>query len=508
MGNVIESILNAEDLPSPPGVVLRLLEIYNDPNVEVDEFAEIIGADPALTTKLIEYANSPLFARQREVATIQNAIVLVGMRAVKILALSFSLVKIAPNNRHGFDYDHFWSQSLATAAISKTIGMVAGGTGDQEFLLGLILRVGEIGLVQTFSGTYLEMLERATETGESIYELEQQEWSLNHVGVSAALLKQWHFPSGMVEAVSAFGAHSANDDWDEESLAHESLSHESMANQMRVLKLAQQMCDMLFNPNLHEDQVTSTQKLAADWFGVEGDEFSELFDRATEAWTDFAKLLNFRSTEAQNFEELENRARKGMSELSMGLHAETIAMHEENVELQYKATIDSLTGLKNRRAFFDEANAERQRAMRVKTPFVLMMVDIDHFKNVNDKYGHAVGDLALVTVAKELMNNGRQYDSVYRIGGEEFVILVPECDVESAIAVADRYRKSIESLVIKTGNDELKITASFGVAVHDVGHPRSLESLLEAADQLLYQAKEEGRNRVCCEDSKVIRESL
>lgn len=492
MGNVIETILASDDLPSPPGVVVRLLEIYNEPDVDIDEFSEIIGADPALTAKLIEYANSPVFARQREVSTIKNAIVLVGMRAVKILALSFSLVKIVPSERHGFDFDQFWSQSLATAAISRTIGSRAGGTGDQEFLLGLIVRIGKIGLVQSHPGVYQEMLQRSIETGESIYEMEQAQWSVNHIGVSAAMLQAWNFPLSMVESVATFGERLASDNWDEESF-----SDGSVARQMRVLHLAGKICNMIFNPNLHEEEVDSTRQMAEDWFGVEKESFGELFDSATEAWTEFARLLNFSSTEAQNFDELENRARKGISMLSMGLHAESLAMHEENVELQHKATIDSLTGLKNRRAFFDEASGERQRAVRARSPFLLMMVDIDHFKKVNDTWGHAVGDQALSMVAAALLSNARKYDSVYRFGGEEFVIVVPECDRDSAESVAQRYRKSIETIVLETDKGSLSLTASIGVSIHDVDNPQPIESLLESADQMLYRAKDLGRNQVC-----------
>ena len=131
------------------------------------------------------------------------------------------------------------------------------------------------------------------------------------------------------------------------------------------------------------------------------------------------------------------------------------------------------------------------------TTFALMMIDIDHFKKVNDTHGHVIGDRALVAVASELKKNVRRYDLVYRFGGEEFVILVPECDPASAVAAANRYREAIGRLEIPVPGGTLKITASFGVTMNHPLQPKRMQDLLDDADKLLYQAKHEGRNRVC-----------
>ena len=182
----------------------------------------------------------------------------------------------------------------------------------------------------------------------------------------------------------------------------------------------------------------------------------------------------------------------------MGLHAENTAVGEQNAQLKINATIDSLTGLKNRRSYDEEAPLEWERANRLRKPFVLVMVDIDHFKRVNDTYGHAAGDTVLVLVAQQLKNSIRQYDSVYRFGGEEFVVMIKECTLPEIVTITERIRATIEGLDINLPDGStLKITASFGVASHDHEEPGSLDELLQVADKLLYQAKNEGRNRVC-----------
>ena len=132
-------------------------------------------------------------------------------------------------------------------------------------------------------------------------------------------------------------------------------------------------------------------------------------------------------------------------------------------------------------------------------PFTIMMVDIDHFKQVNDVHGHKIGDHVLVAVGKALTANARQYDHIYRFGGEEFVVIVPECLPENVFTTAERYRKSIEDVVIKLTDGELRVTASIGVAVQRADQDGSLDQLLVEADSLLYKAKKSGRNRVCCD---------
>ena len=484
MSDVVEAIINAEDLPTPPAIALRLLELYRQPDVEVNEMATLIGSDPVLTAKLIGYCNSPLLGRARETTTINKAIVFVGMQTVKILALSFSLVRTRSESSSSFDYDQFWSQSLATAVTAKVIGERIGGTGDSEFLTGLMLKIGRVGLAHTFPEQYSALIQRSLDSGADLVDLEEQQWSINEFTVGSELLKHWNFPTEMIQSIANFGQNQDQVADDENQT-------------VRTLSLAERLVSMLFAEDLLAEEVNKTKELAQEWFGIECESFGEFFDQAMGAWTDFAKLLSFDASQAETFEQLEGRARKGIAHLSMGLHAENVAINQENQELRVNALADGLTGLKNRRAYDQEAHAEWDRSSRMRHPFVLMMVDIDHFKKVNDDYGHSAGDLVLVAVANVLKNNTRQYDLVFRMGGEEFVVLLPECTGEDAIGAAERYRSAIESLEVRVGEQTIRVTASFGVATQEDGQSNSLESLYEHADKLLYQAKDAGRNRVC-----------
>jgi diguanylate cyclase (GGDEF)-like protein len=178
--------------------------------------------------------------------------------------------------------------------------------------------------------------------------------------------------------------------------------------------------------------------------------------------------------------------------------ADQVALAIQNAklfsEVQQLASIDSLTGLHNRRHFMELAKREFGRARRYQHPLAAIMMDIDHFKRINDTYGHALGDHVLATVAERCRNTVRDIDIVGRYGGEEFVSLLLETDLNGARIVAERLRQSA-ALPIETDSGKLSITISIGVAIMDK-KCTGLDALLVRADQALYVAKLAGRNQV------------
>lgn len=163
-------------------------------------------------------------------------------------------------------------------------------------------------------------------------------------------------------------------------------------------------------------------------------------------------------------------------------------------KLAIQATIDSLTQLYNRRAFDEFAEKNVLRAQREKTPISLILMDIDLFKQVNDNYGHQVGDKVLQEFSLRLKNSLRQYDILARYGGEEFTLLLPDTNAKTAMIIAEKLREKIaQPVFFLEGEKDLSITASFGVATNQGNHI-NWQQLISLADQALYHAKEEGRN--------------
>lgn len=179
--------------------------------------------------------------------------------------------------------------------------------------------------------------------------------------------------------------------------------------------------------------------------------------------------------------------------------AAPIAVAAANARLYEMAVADGLTGLFVSRHFRSRMREEIHRALRYRRPLSLVMIDVDHFKNVNDTYGHLVGDRVLKGVAKSILQHARSADLPARYGGEEMAILLPETDIEGAVRLAERIRQAIEETVFEgEAGETFHVTVSAGIAVAPPA--RTGEALVSAADACLYRAKHAGRNRVVAEE--------
>ena len=169
--------------------------------------------------------------------------------------------------------------------------------------------------------------------------------------------------------------------------------------------------------------------------------------------------------------------------------------HEEIYQL---ATRDPLTDLCNRRHFIEQMEREIARALRHRRPLTICIIDVDLFKPVNDRYGHISGDEVLRQIADLVHHHARNDDIAARIGGEEFAVLLPECDAGAAYSFAERLRSAVAAATFSPGGEPQRITVSIGIA--DLSPVRDNRvRLMTAADAALYRAKKEGRNRVCLE---------
>jgi diguanylate cyclase (GGDEF)-like protein len=183
-------------------------------------------------------------------------------------------------------------------------------------------------------------------------------------------------------------------------------------------------------------------------------------------------------------------------DLEARVKARTAELARVNEKLRELAITDPLTGVFNRRHFFELTQQELTRAQRYGLPISTIMLDLDHFKQINDRYGHLVGDHVLQEVAESIRDNIRTVDILGRYGGEEFTILLPNTALPGTREIAERVCEMIASLTLKMDDDSVLVTASLGVvSVEDVTDI-SIEVLLNRADQALYAAKQSGRNQI------------
>jgi two-component system, cell cycle response regulator len=189
-------------------------------------------------------------------------------------------------------------------------------------------------------------------------------------------------------------------------------------------------------------------------------------------------------------EELRARLRAGDRILS--LQDDLLVARDE---MYFRATNDALTGISNRSAVLEALDKELARQSRDNRSFGIILADIDHFKHVNDNYGHLSGDDVLRAVAQGFLASTRPYDSVGRYGGEEFLIVAPFTDVQTTMALAERIRRNLESQPVIARGSSIGVTASFGIAVSTCPPCGDAKILLQLADDALYRAKAKGRNR-------------
>jgi diguanylate cyclase (GGDEF)-like protein len=189
----------------------------------------------------------------------------------------------------------------------------------------------------------------------------------------------------------------------------------------------------------------------------------------------------------------ELRARLRAGRRVVALQEELVAAREA---LREQATRDGLTGLWNREAIFDILRNELARAGRSREPLIVLMADLDGFKQVNDYYGHMAGDAVLRQVTGRMRASVRRYDAVGRYGGEEFLIVLPGCELPGGLVQAERIRHAIDAEAFLAGDAEIRLTCSLGAACSGTAEAPQADDLIHEADAALYYAKRQGRNRV------------
>jgi len=192
------------------------------------------------------------------------------------------------------------------------------------------------------------------------------------------------------------------------------------------------------------------------------------------------------------FDRDELRARLRVGERILKLQDDLIRARDA---LQFQATHDVLTGICNRGAVLDVFNRELERSRRTRVPMAVLMLDLVHFKRINDTYGHLSGDAVLKEAARRLTQSVRSYDCVGRYGGEEFLVVLPGCDAAQALRIAERIRSAIAQNSVDAGDAQLKLTASIGGVTLAAPVDGSANEILALADNALYQAKKAGRDR-------------
>ena len=496
------ALTNADNLPSLPAVALEVLRLTQDDNSTIDELATALSRDPALAAKILKLSNSSLFTLGQEVTTLQRATMVLGLKTVKLMSLSFSLIGSIPRDGvvNGFDFLEYWRRSLVRSVSARSLARLIGSRqGDEGFLCGLLAHFGRLVIARVLPDEYRAVSEQ---TGWPSISQEEQLLGFSSSDVCATMLREWNVPEIIYMAIGY---------WHRPEALPADASPE-VASLVELLELTALMESVLCDDENGVPLAELHERLK-DSFDTEPAEVDAFLIGLESGIRETADMLSISLPTGTTHEDILNQAKLQIVNVSLGTaldlqnaNKDRARLAEEKEKLVTKANTDALTGLPNR-GFFDYF-LEKQVSERLteKRPLALglVMLDIDHFKRFNDEHGHTFGDEVLRVLAETLKQATRKGDVAARYGGEEFAVIAPQTNPFNLSTMAERLRRAIANTPIMLDGTEVHITASFGAAcIAEFDSMADAEALIKLADSLMYRAKDNGRNR--CETYKKVR---
>ncbi|HQU16734.1 MAG TPA: HDOD domain-containing protein [Gammaproteobacteria bacterium] len=489
------------NLPSLPGVALRIIELSQDREVKLGKMAEVVSLDPALAAKILRVANSPLYARRRGCANLRQALALLGLNAAQNLALSFSLVSdlLRRRNGVGLDYPRFWKRSLLAALSARALAARLRLPNSEEvFLAALLQDVGMLALDKGMPELYRGSASSASDH-EAVRQCEFQELATDHAQIGATLLKAWNLPERLQQGVAA--SH------DPDAVTAQG----SLRTFLCAVAVSGRLADVWIRQP-REPALADAVQCAGAWLGLAKADVLAAIDSVRTELPEIEALFEIDLVGTEEAEAVLEQAREVLTirnvealQEALAVRADIESLETQTRELEEKSRRDALTGLYNRSHLNRVLAEEFRQASEQNWPLSVAFIDLDHFKRVNDTFGHQAGDRVLIQLARMLESEARDTDLLARYGGEEFVLVLAGCGAAAAHAVSERIAARIARSPLDLDEDQqVTVTLSIGIATHgEAVRFDSAEDLIRSSDRALYAAKLQGRNRVVRHDPSI-----
>jgi len=488
----------SREVPTPPAGAALVIKAAGDQDVSLAALAKLIEKEPGLTTALLRLANSAAYGNGRAIRSVSQAALFLGARTIRNIAVSHVLrAMTAKIDTGGLDLMTFWEDSLRRACAGLVLARHAGFEDPSEvFTVGLIQDLGVLMAAVSFPEHGLALQGLRDRPSYERLVRERDLFGRTHSEIFVGLAREWGLPEDLVDAV---GHH------------HEDapvVVHRRTARLAALARAADAIADVTQTGAAGEtvlrarrivDALESREPLSLDW----------LIDET--AWEMAAQSgeLDIRVEQQPTYDELMEKANAALLNISLSYEELTqrlelaLAEKEElakklkasNEALRRLATIDPLTGVGNRRYFTESLERVMTELARSGRPLTILSLDLDHFKRVNDAFGHAGGDDVLVEVGERLRDAIRATDVVARLGGEEFGVLLPECGEADGKMVAERIRTALGDSPIRC-RDGRTVTVTTSIGGITLTRRVKGDDALKASDEALYRSKDEGRDRV------------
>jgi diguanylate cyclase (GGDEF)-like protein len=486
---LLARIADNPHLPTPPAVALRVLEKASEPDCTLADLEGVISLDPALCVQLLRTVNSALYGLPRAVTSIRLALGLLGTSAVRSLVLSLSLPALQGGPHDSESLRSFWKSSVAGAIVARELAVRLGWPAPEDCLIaGLLRDLGSLLLPRVFPDSARLLSAPQGEPWLTPCEQEEDIYGVNHAEVGAHLLRRWRLPAEITDAVR---------------------HHHNPGNAPRAT--AERAWLLHFATLVAQLQVPSpdhllwerVKKLAAEHFGLGDAELVKFLEPLDRQMTELAALVRVdpgpwhhyptvltaaaelgKLTVEVGFEYLRIREKRDQAEEEAGQWRRAASrLHQEAIR-------DPLTGCFNRGFFEESLTRSFRRSRRRCTPLGLIFIDLNDFKRINDRHGHAFGDHVLKAVAGRLLSCARSGDVVARYGGDEFCVITTPITEAGLLSMAGRLRGSVSALPLRsaTGPSEVRIAVGGAFCLPWRGDHSPAE-LLGAADAAMYEAK-------------------
>lgn len=478
---LLKQVLSCPTLPSLPAVALRVIELTGDPNVKMSELATTIQNDQGLAAKILKTVNSSFYGLRQPCATINKALVMLGLGPVKTLALGFSLVSsVGKDSDSRFDYVGYWRRGLYTAVAAKAIAEAAKRPwADEVFLAGLLQDLGEMALFRALGSDYIAVENKARGDHRQLVKHEIADLEIQHPEVGAMLAERWKLPKELVIPVRYHERPTA--------------APAEMTDLVRCVGLA----------NFVHDSMTSSEpgpllqrvyERGEQWFGLDSSAMDAVVRRVADGAKELSRLFSLDTGQNVNTDDLLKKAEEQQKKLE--------AQQDEQDGsgmgslLAGSADTDPLTGVKNRTTF-ESALRKIVSDSKGEKRLGIFNVCIDRFKDVVTNNGLEAADEVVVRVASILSTQFQPASSeVFRLKPEIFAVVGEEGSLGAFRIAADNF---IGELALSNANS-VPITVSCGFAVLRVSNPADL---ITAGARALQAAVKMGGNRFIDESAKV-----
>ncbi|MCW4453310.1 GGDEF domain-containing protein [Flavobacterium sp. MXW15] len=487
---LINALALCRNLPSPPGIALRVIELAQDPEADLATAAEVIAMDMALSARMLRIANSPLYASRRRINNLGQALTMLGLNATLQLALGFSIAQGLQGQGDGRAADmsgRIWHRSVLAALSARLLGQASGVRKAEELMLaGLLQDIGILALIQAQPDAYPSLLRQA-DSNPALLALEQRYLGITHADAGAAVAREWNLPHYLVEAIAASEPPAAPQEPFQACVA-----------------LSGCVADIWLADDTDAAREQALQQVHAR-LQLDSTQFDQVLAQIGELLPDIGALFEVQILSPARVTDLIEHARELATLRNLREQQDAALAHQRADESESRANRlaelahrDALTGVLNRRQLEAVLEQEFSRATRHDWPLSVAFIDLDDFKKINDIHGHLIGDQVLRAFAGKLQELLRGTDTVARFGGEEFIVLFPNTPEAVALEVIRRLLATISATpMAEVDGNRLHVTFSAGVAAHG-GYERfaDVQELLKAADDVLYRSKSLGRNRV------------